>query len=94
MSTLNNPHELIERYLQSVRFWLSMTNEKEGILAELGDDLRSQVEEKEVELGRALDNHEVADILKRCGAPMIVAGRLAPKRYLIGPTLFPSTFSF
>jgi len=81
--------ELIERYLQSVRFWLPKTKQQEGILAELGDDLRSQIEEKEAELKRPLDKHEVAEILKHCGPPMIVAGRLAPKRYLIGPTLFP-----
>jgi hypothetical protein len=81
--------ELIERYLQSVRFWLPKTKQQEGILTELGDDLRSQVEEKEAELKRPLDQHEVAEILKRCGQPMIVAGRLSPKRYLIGPTLFP-----
>src|SRR5215469_15708265 len=81
--------ELIERYLQSVRFWLPKTKQQEGILTELGDDLRSQVEEKEAELKRPLDQHEVAGILQRCGQPMIVAGRLSPKRYLIGPTLFP-----
>jgi hypothetical protein len=81
--------ELIERYLQSVRFWLPKTKQQEGILAELGDDLRSQIEEREAELKRPLDKHEVAEILKRCGPPMVVAARLAPKRYLIGPTLFP-----
>lgn len=81
--------ELIERYLQAVRFWLPKTKQQEGILAELGDDLRSQIEEKEAELKRPLDKHEVAEILKRCGPPMVVAGRLSPKRHLIGPTLFP-----
>jgi len=81
--------ELIERYLQSVRFWLPKTKQQEGILAELGDDLRSQIEEREAELKRPLDKQEVAEILKRCGPPMVVAARLAPKRYLIGPTLFP-----
>ena len=81
--------ELIERYLQSVRFWLPKTKQQEGILTELGDDLRSQIEEKEAELKRPLDKQEVAEILKRCGPPMVVASRLAPKQYLIGPTLFP-----
>ena len=28
-------------------------------------------------------------ILKRCGSPMMVAGRLGPQRHLIGPALFP-----
>jgi len=35
--------ELIDRYLQAVRFWLPRTNRQEDLLAELGEDLRSQV---------------------------------------------------
>ena len=89
MSTVRNPIELVDRYLQAVRFWLPKTNRQEGVLAELGDDLRSQIEEKENELGRPLDKNEVADILKRCGVPMVVAARLGPKNYLIGPGLYP-----
>ena len=89
MSTPNNPLELVDRYLQAVRFWLPKSGRQEDLLAELGEDLRSQIEDKESELDRALDSGEVSEILKRCGAPMIVAGRLGPKRQLIGPTLFP-----
>jgi len=89
MSTPKNPSEIIDRYLQAVRFWLPKTQRQEDVLAELGDDLRSQMEEKETELARPLTKEEVSEILKRCGMPMIVAGRLAPKRYLIGPSLFP-----
>ncbi len=81
--------ELIDRYLQAVRFWLPKTRRQEDLLAELGEDLRSQVEDKETELGHALDAAEMAAILKRCGSPMTVAGRLGPKRHLIGPGLFP-----
>jgi len=89
MSTPKNPLELVDRYLQAVRFWLPKTRREEDVLAELGDDLRSQIEAKESELGRPVTKDEVSEILKRCGMPMIVAARLAPKRYLIGPTLFP-----
>ena len=89
MSTPKNPQEIVDRYLQAVRFWLPKSQREENVLAELGEDLRSQIEEKESELGRPLTNDEVSEILRRCGMPMIVAGRLAPKRYLIGPTLFP-----
>jgi len=81
--------ELIDRYLQAVRFWLPKTKGQEDVLAELGEDLRSQIEAKESEVGRPLDKNEVSQILKHCGAPMMVAGRLTPQRYLIGPTLFP-----
>lgn len=89
MSTPRNPIELVDRYLQAVRFWLPKTNRQEGLLAELSDDLRSQIEEKENELGRPLDKNEVSEILKRCGAPMVVAARLGPNNHLIGPTLYP-----
>lgn len=89
MSTPRNPIELVDRYLQAVRFWLPKKDTQEGVVAELGDDLRSQIEEKESELGRPLGHPEVSEILKRCGPPMVVAARLGPKSCLIGPTLYP-----
>jgi len=89
MKNGKNPLELVDRYLQAVRFWLAKSEHQEDVLAELGEDLRSQIEAKESELNRAATEAEVAEILKRCGAPILVAGRLAPKRYLIGPALYP-----
>src|SRR5215469_4549610 len=89
MTTPRNPSELVDRYLQAVRFWMPKSRRQDELLAELGEDLRSQIEEKEGELGRTLDNEEVSSILKRCGVPVTVASRLGPKRHLIGPTLFP-----
>jgi hypothetical protein len=59
------------------------------LIDELGEDLRSQMEEKEAELGRPLTQEETSEILKRCGAPMVVAFQMGPKRHLIGPALFP-----
>jgi hypothetical protein len=89
MSKPGNPIELIDRYLQAVRFWMPKTQRQEDLLAELGDDLRSQMEDKEATLGRPLEAEEVSDILKRCGAPMVVAARLGPSKSLIGPALYP-----
>ena len=89
MSKAKDPRELIDRYLQAVRFWLPKSRKQEELIAELGEDLRSQVEEKEAEISRAINDAEVSEILKRCGAPMMVASRLGPKQHLIGPTLFP-----
>ncbi len=89
MATPRNPSELVDRYLQAVRFWLPKSRRQEDLLAELGEDLRSQIEANETELRRPVTNDEASAILKRCGAPMTVASRLGPKRYLIGPTLFP-----
>jgi hypothetical protein len=90
MSKPRHPQELVDRYLQAVRFWLPKGHRQPGdLIAELGEDLRSQIEEKEAEAGHPLDEREVSAILKRCGSPMLVAGRLGPKQHLIGPTLFP-----
>src|SRR5580658_669577 len=80
--------ELVDRYMQAVKFWLPRA-EKDDIIAELSEDLRSQIEEKEAELGRKLSDADVEPILKRCGSPMAVAERYLPQRSLIGPALFP-----
>ena len=88
MSKLTNPTELIDRYLQAVRFWLPK-DAQDDLLSELGEDLHSQIEEKQAEVGRAVNEDEVSAILKRCGQPMLVAARLGPQRSLIGPALFP-----
>ena len=80
--------ELVDRYLHAVKFWLPRS-QKDDIIAELSEDLRSQIEEREAELGYTLTDAEVEPILKRCGSPMVVAGRYLPQQSLIGPTLFP-----
>lgn len=80
--------ELVDRYLHAVKFWLPR-NQKEDIIAELSEDLRSQIEEKESELGHQLTQADIEPILKRFGPPMAVAGRYLPQQFLIGPTLFP-----
>ncbi len=80
--------ELVDRYLHAVKFWLPR-KQKDDIIAELSEDLRSQIEDQESELGHKLSDAEVEPILKRCGSPMAVAGRYLPQQSLIGPTLFP-----
>jgi hypothetical protein len=80
--------ELVDRYLHAVKFWLPR-KQKDDIIAELSEDLRSQIEEKETELGHKLTDADVEPILKRCGSPMAVAGRFLPQQSLIGPALFP-----
>jgi len=80
--------ELIERYLQAVKFWLP-AEQKQDIITELSEDLYSQIEDKETELGRKLNEAEVETILRQCGRPVLVANRYLPRQYLIGPALFP-----
>jgi hypothetical protein len=80
--------ELLERYLQGVRFWLPKAQQND-IIEELGDDLRSQIEDKESALGREITEDELAAILQQTGHPMRVAARYQRQQSLIGPTLFP-----
>src|SRR5262245_56654736 len=80
--------ELLDRYLHSVRFWLPRSQQKD-ILAELSEDIRSEIEEKEMAQGRKLTESEVEAVLKQRGSPYKVASRYLPQRYLIGPAFFP-----
>lgn len=80
--------ELLDRYLQAVRFWLPRAQQND-IIAELGDDLRSQIEDRESSLGRPLSEDELVALLKQAGHPLWVAGRYQKQQALIGPVLFP-----
>ena len=80
--------DLIERYLHATEFWLPQ-DQKQDILAELSEDIHSQVEEQQATLGRDLNEDEIVAILRQRGRPVMVANRFQPQRYLIGPALFP-----
>lgn len=80
--------ELIERYLQAVKFWLPV-QQKDDIIAELSADIHAQAEERESGLGRELTETEVEELLKQRGHPLLVANRFQPQESLIGPALFP-----
>lgn len=81
--------DLLNRYLQAVKFWLPRA-QQDDIIAELRDDIRSEVEERESELGRGLNDSELEAILKQRGRPLLVAEKYLPQRSLIGPALFPA----
>ena len=87
--------ELLDQYLNVVKMYLPR-DQKDDITDELRENLISEMEEKEEELGRPLNEDEQAGILKRHGAPQLVAKRYAPDqpcvtfgRQLIGPESFP-----
>jgi hypothetical protein len=87
--------EILDRYLAAVRSALPEA-QRDDIINELSENLRSQMEDRESELDRPLTDAEVEAILKQHGHPMIVAGRYREDnrsvsfgRQLIGPTLFP-----
>jgi hypothetical protein len=87
--------ELLESYLRAVKRYLPRAQSSD-IIRELSDDLRSQIEEKESGLGRAMTDEEVMAFFKQHGDPMTVARRyrqdspsLTIGWELIGPELFP-----
>jgi hypothetical protein len=80
--------EQLDRYLKHVKFWLPKA-QRDDILAELSEELRSQVEEQESSRQRPLNAAEIADLLQKFGPPMLVAQRYLPQQSLIGPALFP-----
>ena len=79
--------ELIDRYLQSVK-WMLPRKQQEDVVRELNDEILSRVEEKEATLGRPLNEDEQVAVLKQMGHPMLVASRYRSQRYLINPTIF------
>jgi hypothetical protein len=70
--------DLLRRYLQAVGTYLPKS-QQDDILKELGENLRAQMEDKQAELGRPLNEDEAAAILKstviRCSWPPITGKR-------------------
>ena len=80
--------DLIDSYVQSVRLFLP-SEQRDDIARELQEDLRSQVEDQQTELGRSLTASEQAALLRQYGHPMLMAARYRRGRNLIGPVIFP-----
>lgn len=75
--------ELLNRYLQAVKWWLPRDGQAD-ILRELSEDLHSQIEAKKAELDRNLTDSEIAELLKRHGNPFLVASRFRTDHEWIG----------
>jgi hypothetical protein len=87
--------DLVDRYLKTVAKALPEA-QREDIIRELSEDIRSEMEDKQSELGRALTEAEQQALLKQRGNPLLLAARyhqddrrVAFGRLLIGPVLFP-----
>ena len=87
--------DLLRSYVKAVRRYLPR-GQRDDIIAELSEDLRSQIEEREAELDRPLRDEEQMALFQAYGDPMIVARRYRQKGMslslgweLIGPELFP-----
>jgi hypothetical protein len=80
---------MLERYLHAIEFWLP-NDQRQDIIAEILEDLNSQIEDQQSELGRKLTESELEALLKRRGRPVLVASRYRPQQSLIGPVWFPA----
>jgi len=87
--------DVVDRYLMNVRAYLPRGRAEEDV-AELRENIRSQVEDREERLGRPLTEDERIALLRAHGHPILVAGRyrsdgrrLVLGREVIGPALFP-----
>jgi len=87
--------QIVDRYLQSVKSCLPAA-QADDIVKELSENISSQIEDKEGELGRPLTEAEVEAILRQHGHPLVVASRYRQEqrnvsfgRQIIGPALFP-----
>jgi hypothetical protein len=80
---------MIERYLHAIEFWLP-EDQRQDIIAEISEDLNSQIEDQQSALGRELTGSELEALLKRRGRPVLVANSYRPQQSLIGPIWFPA----
>lgn len=81
-------HDLIDRYLAAIARDLP-ERERTDIVAELRDELMSEIEAREEGLGRPMTAAEVEAVLVEFGNPLVVAGRFRKTQHLIGPQVFP-----
>jgi hypothetical protein len=80
--------DLFDDYVRWLRLLLPK-DQRDDILRELTEEYRSQVTDKEAELGRPLSRDEQARVIAQFGHPLLTAARYRPERYLIGPAMFP-----
>src|SRR5882724_4615212 len=85
----------LDRYLSNLAKLLP-ADQREDILRELSEDIHSEIDDRESELGHPLSEAEQLELLKRRGNPLQVAagytdnkGTLAFGPQIIGPVLFP-----
>jgi hypothetical protein len=86
---------VVDRYLLNVRAYLP-TGREDDLVAELRENIRAEVEDREERAGRPLTEEETFGLLRAHGHPLLVAGqyradgrRLVLGREVIGPALFP-----
>ena len=80
--------QVLDRYLAAIARHLPKA-QADDITAELRENLLSEIEERESQLGRPLTAKELDALLTGFGHPLAVAARYGKARYLIGPEIYP-----
>jgi D-alanyl-D-alanine-carboxypeptidase/D-alanyl-D-alanine-endopeptidase len=80
--------ELLDRYVRVLRLFLPR-GQRDDIVREISEEIREQLLEQEMTLGRQLTVDEQAEVIGRYGHPLITAARYRPQQHLIGPIVFP-----
>jgi len=87
--------DLVDSYVRAVAKALP-EEQREDISRELSEDIRSELEDRQRELGRDLTQAEQEALLRQRGNPLLLAARyrqdqrsLTIGRELVGPVLFP-----
>ena len=65
---------LVDRYLKTVAKALPEA-QREDIIRELSEDIRSEMEDKQSELRRPLTKEELEGLLRKRGNPLLVAAK-------------------
>jgi len=87
--------DLVDSYVNAVA--KGLPEEQRGdIIGELSEDIRSEMDERQKELGRPLTEDEQESLLKKRGNPWLLASRFRQDqrsvsfgRQIIGPVLYP-----
>jgi hypothetical protein len=77
---------LINRYVAAVKRHI-LTDDREDIARELRSSLVDELDELEAESGEPIDDHRIAEVIRRRGHPMQVAASYRGKG-MIGPTTY------
>ncbi|MCG8434577.1 MAG: hypothetical protein MJA83_11150 [Gammaproteobacteria bacterium] len=80
--------DLIKRYVRSVGIQLP-AKQRRDVESELQSLIEDAVEAKQEEIGRELNETELAEVIKTFGHPMRAAAGYLGNHGLIGPELFP-----
>jgi hypothetical protein len=80
---------ILDRYLYAIQKALPKQLATSDVVAEIAEDLQSQIDEREAATGHSLSDDEIASIVQAYGNPRVVAARYEHVTYLIGPEAFP-----